>query len=303
MRTSKIIIGIMLGALAVLGCGAFGADQSSTPATAVVVQPQFENFDPATYKGETGTIALPCAGQSMLLLRKFEDGKLGNYLELSGKEKSVSVPVGTYKVQYCSLQMPAKNGTTWGLNASGDTGDKAKPFEVKAGKSVKLPFAEAIVKSLKSGKTGTMTLPSNGESMAVLVGANGGMPSSSLQVTGKSKTLTAPVGSYKLAYCRYMAADKAGAKWAITSSAPSEAKAKTVNIKPNANVSIGSCGLVTASIDVNQAGDKVNMSLKMTAADGTNCTVMRADGKGDPPSFKVLSESGEVLMSGKFAYG
>ena len=139
--------------------------------------------------------------------------------------------------------------------------------------------------------------------MAVLVGANGGMPTSSLQVMGKSKTLTAPVGSYKLAYCRYMAADKDGAKWAITSSASSEAKAKTVNIKPNANVSIGSCGLVTASIDVNQAGDKVNMSLKMTAADGTNCTVMRADGKGDPPSFKVLSESGEVLMSGKFAYG
>ena len=62
MRTSKIIIGIMLGALAVLGCGAFGADDGSTPAPAVVA-PQFENYDPATYKGETGTIALPCAGR------------------------------------------------------------------------------------------------------------------------------------------------------------------------------------------------------------------------------------------------
>ena len=45
------------------------------------------------------------------------------------------------------------------------------------------------------------------------------------------------------------------------------------------------------------------MSLRMTAADGVNCTVMRADGKGDPPGFKVLDESGKVLMSGKFAYG
>jgi len=59
----------------------------------------------------------------------------------------------------------------------------------------------------------------------------------------------------------------------------------------------------SASVKVAQNGDQVSMSLQMAADNGDTCSIRSLDSKAQPPSFKVLSKSGEVLMSGKFAYG
>ena len=112
-----------------------------------------------------------------------------------------------------------------------------------------------------------------------------------------------PAGRYRLESFGCTVAGKGGTRWYISSRAASEQTAKTLNIKSGADTKLALGQRLTASIDVKQDGNKLSLSLKLASADGWPCTIQRTDDKGDPPDFKVLSKSGEVLMSGKFAYG
>jgi hypothetical protein len=294
-------IGLCVAVLAVCGISIAAevtSPEMTKPATTVTA-PKFEQFDPATYKGDTGIITLPCAGRSMLLLRKFEGGELGDYLQVSSTKKSVVVPVGSYKEQYCFVTVPGKGGTTFFINAF--RGETDKPIQIKAGKSITLPMVQKLLESMKSAKTGAIVLPYDGESKITLISADN--KNGYLQAASKSKTLTIPVGKYVVGNYSSAVTDKSGDKWSVTVTPGSDKSANTIEVKQGASIKLGSLESVTASIAASQNGDKVTMNLQMSANDGSKYTIQRADGKGDPPSFEVLSESGDVVLSGKFAYG
>lgn len=309
IRTSKTIVSISV-MLAAFGTAGFAEETKSVKAAVVtpavtaapIASPKFENYDPATYKGKTGTINLPMAGQSMILLRRWANNQLGDYMQISGKEKTLKVPVGAYKVQYCFVSVPGKDGTSWTINTSGDI-SKEKPIEIKAGKSIALPGVQEMAKAAKSAKTGTIILPYEGQGNVVLLPGPGSKSSGYMQASCKTNKLTVPVGSYIIAQYVSVVTDKDGAPWSVTCTRGFDPSAKASEIKQGEDIKFESSEPFTASIDAKQDGDKLNLSLAIADASGKKCTVQRTDGKGEAPGFQVLSESGEVLMSGKFAYG
>ncbi len=315
MRTNKTIITTIFGTSAILltvGGATFAAGPKSVPMKAVtmttsvaapavsstaVETPKFENFDPATYKGETGSIALPCAGDSMLLLRKFEDGKLGDYLQIDGKDKNLSVPVGAYKVRYCSVSISIKDGTTWTISYS-TISEIDQLIRIKAGKLTTLPMLQEAVKAVKSAKTATVTLPYEGRGSVWLGPSLGENSDSNVLASSKTNKVTVPVEGYAIFQYMNTVTDKDGGKWAFTSMLLPEQ-----GTKPGDNIKMEISEPLTASITAKQDGDKLKLAMALADENGRICGIQRLDRKGDPPGFQVLSALGEVLMSGKFAYG
>jgi hypothetical protein len=162
MRTNKTITCVVgISAALVLAAGVCFAVAVSSPtmevkpavkplavAATAVVAPKFEAFDPAKYTGKTGKITLPYAGTSMLLMRKFENGKLGDYMQVMGKEKTIVVPVGTYKVATLSMTTKDKDGKQWSILCSPVSDDKARALDIKAGATIVLPACEPITASI-----------------------------------------------------------------------------------------------------------------------------------------------------------
>ena len=89
---------------------------------------------------------------------------------------------------------------------------------------------------MKSGKSGTITLPFNGQSMIRLRFIDKGRPGDDLLLNGKESRVSIPAGRYKLESFYCMVSGKDDAKWIITSSAASEQSAKTIRVRPGANI-------------------------------------------------------------------
>lgn len=303
MRTSKTIIWIILGASGlafVLGGAGFAADESSVPATAVAA-PKFENFDPAKYTGETGKIELPIAGQTaMVMLRKVQDGKLGDYLQVSGKDAEMTVPVGSYRLAYYYVNAIGKNGSSLTFVTNGGINENGQALEIKSGESVSIEAAGQLAASIKAGKTGKIIVPFDGDTSVSLRTLEKNGPGGQLMVSGKSGALEVPTGKYELVGYTSMVTAKDKTKWYINVSRQSGGN---VEITPTTNMKFKASSSYSASVKVAQNGDQVSMSLQMAADNGDTCSIRSLDSKAQPPSFKVLSKSGEVLMSGKFAYG
>ena len=229
MRTNKTIIGIALGVsvpAAFLGTVGFAADGKSVPMKAVtrvmtttaaigtaapIVQPKFENFDPAKYTGETGKIVLPCSGNvASVTLRKWVDGQLGDYLQISGKGSELVAPVGSYKLLYYYVSMAGKEGRNWSIGSNRAADDKSPIIEVKANESIELGTAKQLQAAIESGKTGSIKLPCKGQAAVSLRLAGDDKFQTSLEVSGKGSELTVPVGSYRLGYYFLSVAGKNG---------------------------------------------------------------------------------------------
>lgn len=297
MRTRKTIL---LGIAGLLALGAVGCYSQETTA-ALVERPKVIHFEPATYNGETGTISLPVAGQSMFFFRKIENDKPGDYLQVSSQEKDVKVPVGTYTVMYGMFTVPGKNDTKWTLNMNVRDESDAKKITVESGKSIEIAGIAEAAKSLNAAKTGTVIMPVVGDASLTLVGS----PSSKIgYMMGSSKSgkFAVPVGKYMIASYGCTLADKTGGKWSLNINPSAAERSKQTEIKPNQTIKMEPVKSIDASIDVNQNGKQISLSLKMLS-NGRSCSIMSADGKGEAPGFQVLSKSGDVLMSGKFQYG
>lgn len=256
---------------------------------------------PAT--NNTGSIALPCVGKSVLVLKKLNNGQAGDNVCVRGEQKTLTVPVGEYLVQSCTFSIPAKNDTTWTFTAYGDPNGNDKPIEIKNGKVTKLPFLDDAVSEATTASTGTITLPFNGLSWLHLTKAP---ITKSLtcyfSLYSSSSTLTVPVGKYSITLCGSSVMDKDGKYWAINSNPADPSGSMTIEVKPGADVKIESYEPLTASIEVKQDGnDKVKMSMQMTGTNGYRCIIQPIGAQKH--GFTVLSESGESLMSGSFEYG
>lgn len=297
MRTSKTILIGIAGLLALSAVGCFAQETTATS----VEQPKVINFNPAEYKGETGFIALPSAGQSSFFFRKVENDKPGDYLQVISQEKKVKVPVGIYTVMYGMFTIAGKNDTKWMLNISIRDEKDAQKITVESGKSIELAGVAESAKALNSAKTGTVIMPVAGDASLTLVG---GEDSKIGYMIGSSKTgkFAVPAGKYMIASYGCTLADKDGGKWVVNVTPSAAERSKQTEIKPNEIIKMAPVKSIDASIEVNQNGDQVSMSLKMLS-NGRSCSIMSADGKSEAPGFKVLSKSGDVLMSGKFQYG
>jgi hypothetical protein len=270
-------------------------------ATEVDSSPKLLDFDPAKYTGETGKIKLPIAGQTatVLLIKVLDGGKLGDFLELYGKGDSLAAPVGSYKVSYFTVNVIGKDGRTLTLSNS-SVGEEKEVLEIKAGESVAIEWAEQLVASIKAGKTGKITVPYSGNSSVHLHVVEKDGRDTRLQVSGKSNEIAVPTGKYQLVGYRTMVTAKDKTGWYISIA---KQGGDTLEITPTTNVKVKSSPSIVASVKVSQNGDQVSMALEMAADNGDKCTIMPLDSKAQPPSFQVLNKSGEVLMSGKFAYG
>jgi hypothetical protein len=99
------IIGIMW-ALGAMGLAVMGYVAISHLREALRV----EDFDPAAFKGQTGSVTLPHQGESSLIVT---DRKANKRLRLHVREGVAQAPVGDYKVDSYEISMKDKAGVTW----------------------------------------------------------------------------------------------------------------------------------------------------------------------------------------------
>lgn len=69
-----------------------------------------EDFDPATFKGQTGTVTLPYQCESSLIVT---DTNTHKRLRLHVRDGVAQAPVGDYKVSSYDMSMKGKGGVTW----------------------------------------------------------------------------------------------------------------------------------------------------------------------------------------------
>jgi len=311
IRTNKTTIGTALGMPAlmlVLGVAGFAADEKAVPATSVATAgPKFERFDPAKYTGETGRITLPIAGQAArLVLRKVEDGKLGGYLEVKDaglKDAALTVPVGSYRVAYYYLKVIDKNGTVLILTNTGSDEEEGQMLEINAGESAALEMPGQLVESIRAGKTGRIIVPyDDGDSSLLLRVADEKGIHVGLAVTSKSSEVDVPAGKYRLESYTSTATARDKTRWYVTIDNISGQDGE-IEVAPTKDVKIKAIESLVASVVVSQNGGLVSMAVRIVAGNGERCSLRPFDANAQPLSFKVLSKSGEVLMSGKFEGG
>lgn len=308
IRTNKTIAGAIACAMALL------AITTSCSALTEKANPDWDTFEPTTYKGKLGTVLLPGTPYNTLTLREIKNGQLGDYLQVNVSQqlskdvnaKSLKVPVGTYQFIYCSAKLPVKNGTILGVFVKADPKGKAKPIVIKPNKAIRLSLLDAAMSKVKSGKMGTITLPYDESAMVVLADADGKRFAGYLQAWSESNTMTVPVGKYRVTYLSAVETGENGIKWSIISNSYSNsnrAGISIIEVKPNSDVQVPLQEPLIASIEVKQKGSDVDLSLQLTTENGNSCMIKPLSDGVEKHGFEVLSESGEVLMSDKFKFG
>lgn len=194
-----------------------------------------------------------------------------------------------------------------GLSLAAGTGFAAESVPATAVKTAEQPAAQPKYEFFNAdkytGKLGKITLPYEGTSSLLLRKVQNGKLGDFLVVQGKEQSVGVPVGTYRLMNYSLTVTDEAKGKWTIYGGPTSEAKARLIEVKEGGSIRLQTGEPLTASIKVTEAGSNVNMSFQMIGSNGDKCTIMRVDGKAEQPGFQVLSASGDVLMSGNFAYG
>lgn len=122
-------------------------------------QMQVETFDPANYKGQTGTITLPWNGDFSLNLFVPTSGRSG-LINILGKEGHAIAPTGTFKASVITLTHVSSNrdvctASTWFY------GTNFLQFSVQTGKETHIDYGPPFVAYIQITQTGTTNVEFN----------------------------------------------------------------------------------------------------------------------------------------------
>ena len=247
---------------------------------------------------------MPTAGDYELGLCRMDNGKPADSLQVESNGDSVEVPAGDYRLTDCLLAVTPKRGTKWTTSYRPEAGNQPPSLRISPGGSVKLPVNLPYTSAIKAGKFGTVVLPYAGRSAVRLTAVAKNPTSTGLTVSGNGGTTLAPSGVYKVERYTTTFADKRGREWMLAVLPATNQEARIIHVNPGSRVRLGSPGTITASIEAKQTGKgKASFALNLRARNGCRCVVLCFDSSGGHQGFKVLSESGKLLMSGKLAYG
>jgi len=113
----------------------------------------------------------------------------------------------------------------------------------------------------------------------------------------------APVGSYEVSSYEATAKDKAKAEWTAHSTSIAS-KVKSVTLKANTTCQLKIGPPLTASAKATtKSNNQASLSFSLVDDSGSSFLISKDSGQTNPPGFKVLSKSGDVLWQGSFKYG
>jgi hypothetical protein len=112
-KTAGIVLTVVAGvwgliALLMIGGGIYGYRRASKMYA-------IEDFNPAEYKGEMGSIVVPHKGKSSLAV---SDKKKGGRIQLSTKDGVFSIPTGAYTLSSYDIIANDKNNIKWEASGS-----------------------------------------------------------------------------------------------------------------------------------------------------------------------------------------
>lgn len=150
------------------------------------------------------------------------------------------------------------------------------------------------------GQTGSIVLSHKGESTLEIGGRDGG---GRMRLSTSNGVLSAPVGTYNLFSYEAVGKDESGATWVASGSLSSRGR-EPISVKANSTQTLELGPPFKASVTVKSTGrGSATLDMSLKGCDGNQYTISKKGGRGEPPSFQVLSKTGEVLWQGRFEYG
>ncbi len=139
--------------------------------------PEIVDYNPLTYQGPTGKIAVPLKGDLTLSLLGTRTGDRMRLMTLKSKEGVFTAPTGEYRLLSCD-QIVSHGGAQWRLSSRTE-----RSFSVTPGSSLRLDIGPPYTASIEVGRAegNRMDLSLKmvgraGESCAILGGGNSGPP-------------------------------------------------------------------------------------------------------------------------------
>ena len=158
---------------------------------------------------------------------------------------------------------------------------------------------EAYDASQDQGSKGSIVLPFKGRSTLELIGEGGKM----VRLSTQDGTIAAPAGTFRPVSYEAIGKSEDGNEWAATCTLSSRSLG-TLTVAEGSSQYLRVGPPFTASVSVKTKGqNEATLDLKLVGVDGNQYTIMRRDGRGEPPAFQVIALSGETLWQGKFEYG
>lgn len=150
------------------------------------------------------------------------------------------------------------------------------------------------------GATGTIVSPAGGDFTLRVSDAETG---DSLELRGTNGTLVAPAGSLKLGRYEFSAKEADGVTWQASAYA-FKGGSGTITVPEGDRVELQVGVPLRTTVKTRAAGDgRQSFDLTVTGKAGNRFTVRGRSRQSVAPGFEVLSDAGQVVWSGKFAYG
>jgi len=149
------------------------------------------------------------------------------------------------------------------------------------------------------GRKGSIVVPHKGESSLRLQEEGGKL----IRLHTKDGVLVAPAGTYRLVSFEAVGKDENNQEWEARCYFPPRTPGK-VSVTDGSSQDVKVGPPFRASVSVTPKGqDQATFDLKLTGSDGNQYTIARKGGRSEPPSFQVISKSGEILWQGRLEYG
>ncbi len=120
---------------------------------------------------------------------------------------------------------------------------------------------------------------------------------------GKGGALAAPAGTYRITMYNHSITDSEGVMWRA-SAYSLQGDAAVISVPEGSSVELGVGAPFTTKISRRSLGNgRQSFDLGITGRSGNRFAIRAWGKKGLAPGFEAISGSGEVVWSGKFAYG